>query len=92
MRRRDFLTSGASLAGAMLLGGGERILGQTPNATRIGLQLYSVRNSLAKVNRFLDAPLGMTPRVGGIEAFEKLLRSEYERWAKVVKQSGAKVD
>lgn len=38
------------------------------------------------------APLGMTPRVGGIEAFEKLLRSEYERWAKVVKESGAKVD
>src|SRR6185312_13691815 len=48
MRRRDFLKSSASFSGAMLLGAGGRTFGQTPRTTRIGLQLYSVRNSLAK--------------------------------------------
>src|SRR5947209_18993957 len=48
MRRRDFLKSSASFSGAMLFGAGGRTFGQTPRKTRIGLQLYSVRNSLAK--------------------------------------------
>ena len=48
MRRRDFLKSSAPFSGAMLLGVAGRTLGQTPRTTRIGLQLYSVRNSLAK--------------------------------------------
>lgn len=38
------------------------------------------------------APLGMTPRKGGAADFEALLRSEYTRWERVVKESGAKVD
>jgi len=32
-------------------------------------------------------PIGSTP-----EQFDALIRSEMEKWAKVVKQSGAKVD
>jgi len=38
------------------------------------------------------APLGMTPRIGDAAAFEALLRSEYPRWGRVVKESGAQVD
>jgi tripartite-type tricarboxylate transporter receptor subunit TctC len=38
------------------------------------------------------APLGMTPRPGDAAAFEALLRSEYPRWGRIVKESGAKVD
>lgn len=38
------------------------------------------------------APLGMTPRPGDSAAFEALLRSEYPRWERIVKDSGAKVD
>jgi len=37
-------------------------------------------------------PLGMTPRPGDAAAFEALLRSEYPRWGRVVKEPGAKVD
>jgi sugar phosphate isomerase/epimerase len=48
MRRRDFLKSSASFSAAMLLAAGGRTFRQTPRTTRIGLQLYSVRNSLAK--------------------------------------------
>ena len=48
MRRRDFLKSSASFRGAMLFGAGGRTFEQTPRKTRVGLQLYSVRNSLAK--------------------------------------------
>jgi tripartite-type tricarboxylate transporter receptor subunit TctC len=38
------------------------------------------------------APIGMTPRKGGAAEFEALLRSEYARWDRVVKESGAKVE
>ena len=38
------------------------------------------------------APVGMTPRKGGAADFDALLRSEYTRWERVVKESGAKVD
>ena len=38
------------------------------------------------------APMGMTPRKGGAAEFDALLRSEYARWERVVKESGAKVD
>lgn len=38
------------------------------------------------------APLGMEPRPGDMAAAERLLRSEYARWAKIVKDSGATVD
>jgi sugar phosphate isomerase/epimerase len=48
VRRREFLKSGAALGGAMLLHAGERGFAQTAKTVKIGLQLYSVRNSLAK--------------------------------------------
>jgi len=48
MRRREFLKSGAAMGGAVLLGAGGRAFGQTGKTVKIGLQLYSVRNSLAK--------------------------------------------
>lgn len=64
----------------------------TPAATRERLSAAVVKVVSSK--EFADrlAPLGMQPRLGGAEAFDALLRSEYERWAKVVKESGAKVD
>lgn len=47
MQRREFLKSGAAVGGAMLLGprGG---VAQGAKSVKVGLQLYSVRNSLAK--------------------------------------------
>lgn len=38
------------------------------------------------------APLGMHPRHGGPAEFEALLRAEYPRWERIVRESGAKVD
>jgi tripartite-type tricarboxylate transporter receptor subunit TctC len=38
------------------------------------------------------APLGMTPRKGGSAETAALLQSEYARWGRVVKESGAKVE
>jgi len=38
------------------------------------------------------APLGMEPRPGDMAAAERQLRSEYARWEKIVKESGATVD
>lgn len=64
----------------------------TPRAIRE--KLSAAVTKVVSSKEFADrmAPLGMEPRPGGIDAFDALLRSEYERWARVVKESGAKVD
>ncbi len=38
------------------------------------------------------AAMGMEPVVSTPEAFAKVIRADYVKWAKVVKQSGARVD
>jgi len=67
-----------------------------PAATPLPIRekLSAAVTKIVSSKEFADrmAPLGMEPRPGGIQAFDSLLRSEYERWAKVVKESGAKVD
>lgn len=61
-----------------------------PIREKLSAAVQKIVSSKAFADRM--APLGMEPRPGGIEAFDTLLRSEYERWAQVVKETGAKVD
>ena len=64
----------------------------TPKAVRDRLSAAVVKVVSSKEFAARLAPLGMEPRIGGADAFDKLLRAEYDRWAGVVKDSGAKVD
>ncbi len=57
---------------------------------RLSAAIVKIVSSSAFADRI--APLGMTPRPGDMHAFEALLRSEYPRWERIVRESGAKVD